>query len=112
MNAKVMKEFVENTSPTTTNIAMATIFLTYSGNTIYTDFQPKALMFISEDWNHSSSSSTPIVGICPSRNFGEGILLYRNETKVGQNSLDVTWGENYVTLSANMGVTVYVTVFG
>lgn len=112
MNAKVMKEFVENTSPTTANIAMATIRLTYSGETIYTNFQPKALMFISADWNHSGSSSTPIVGICPSRRFGEGILLYRYETKVGQNSLDVTWGENYVTLSANMGVTVYVTVFG
>lgn len=112
MDAKVMKEMLENTNTTTAHIATATIRLTFSGKTIYTNFQPKALMFISEDWNHSGSSSTPIVGICPSRNLGHGILLYRYETKVGQNSLDVTWGENYVTLSANVGVTIYVTIFG
>ena len=112
MDAKVMKEMLENTNTTTANIAMATIRLTYSGETIYTNFQPKALMFISADWNHSGSSSTPIVGICPSRKFGQGILLNRYETKVGQTSLYVTWGENYVTLSANTGVTIYVTIFG
>lgn len=112
MDAKVMKEMLENTNTTTAHIATATIHLASSGETIYTNFQPKALMFISKDWDHSSSSSTPIVGICPSRNFGHGILLYRYETAVGQNSLNVTWGENYVTLSARGGVTIYVTIFG
>lgn len=112
MDAKVMKEMLENTNTTTAHIATATIRLTASGETIYTNFQPKALMFISADWNHSGSSSTPIVGICPSRKFGAGILLYRYETNVGQQSLYVTWGENYVTLSASAGVTIYVTIFG
>lgn len=112
MNAKVMKEFVEEANSTTGNIAMATVTLTSSGETIFTDFQPKTLMFISAEWNQASVNSSPIVGICPSRAFNQGILLRRNETRVGQTSLYVTWGENSVTLSAKMGVTVYVTVFG
>lgn len=113
MDAKVMKEMLENTNTTTAYIATETIRLTSSGETIYTNFQPKALMFISKDWDDASSSSVPIVGICPSRDFGQGILLNRYEKEVGQTSLYVTWGENYVTLSASgAGVKIYVTIFG